>query len=253
MRIVGRVGAPWVAAGVVALVLAADGSASASHGAQPRAARAPETTDKAPAPSRPERQWEFIRKATDDGCRERLAATGATFHPLPDRERPNAQGCGIPRGVILRKGPTGVRYSPAVRIDCSLALELERIETLLKEEVERRFDAELVRLGTLGSYACRGVVGKLRGMSGGISEHSFGNAIDVTHFDLSSGRRISVLRHYPRDRASATSAEGHFLRSIVRRTWRELDLRALGPDFDPSHRDHLHFDAGSRWSYGVAM
>jgi hypothetical protein len=128
-----------------------------------------------------------------------------------------------------------------------LALRLADIETVMREEVKEHFDAELVRVSTLGSYACRGVVGWLRGWSGGISEHSFGNAVDVTHFDLSTGRRISVLRHYPRDRGPAVTDEARFLRSVVRRVWRELDLRALGPDFDKSHRDHLHFDAGSRW------
>lgn len=197
--------------------------------------------------SRPEKQWRWIRQATDDTCRERLAETKARFFALPDRERPGANGCGIPRGVLLRVGPTGVRYSPPIRIDCSFALRLADIESVLSEEASERFGAELVRIGTLGSYTCRGVVGWLRGWSGGISEHSFGNAIDVTHFDLSSGRRISVFRHYPRDRGPAVTDEALFLREVVHRVWREHNLRALSPDFDTSHRGHLHFDAGSRW------
>ncbi|HZO15912.1 MAG TPA: extensin family protein [Polyangiaceae bacterium] len=197
--------------------------------------------------SRPERQWRWIREATDDTCREQLAQTKAKFHPLRDREKPDAKGCGIPRGVLLRTGPTGVRYSPPIQIDCSFALRLAEIETVIQEEVKQHFDSEVVKLGTLGSYACRGVIGWLRGWSGGISEHSFGNAVDITHFDLKNGRRISVLRHYPRDRGPAETNEAIFLRSVVRRVRRDLDLRALSPDFDVSHRDHLHFDAGSRW------
>jgi hypothetical protein len=193
--------------------------------------------------TRPERQWRWIRNATDDGCRDRLRETEAKFHALDDRERPDPKGCGIPRGVILQRGPTGLRYSPPLRVDCSFALRLGQIETLLQEEAKAHFGAEVARVGTLGSYVCRGVVGRLRGWSGGISEHGFGNAVDVTHFDLVGGRRVSVLRHYP----AAARDEGVFLRRIVGRVWRDLDMRALGPDFDPSHRDHLHFDAGSRW------
>src|SRR5262245_49716762 len=41
--------------------------------------------------SRPERQWRWIREATDDTCREQLAQTKAKFHPLRDRERPDAK------------------------------------------------------------------------------------------------------------------------------------------------------------------
>src|SRR5688572_20555413 len=60
-----------------------------------RADPAPKDDDAADKLTRPERQWQFIRDATDDGCRARLATTQASFQALPDRERPNAKGCGI--------------------------------------------------------------------------------------------------------------------------------------------------------------
>ncbi|MEM6791196.1 MAG: extensin family protein [Myxococcota bacterium] len=197
--------------------------------------------------SRPEKQWRWIREATDDTCRARLRDTAARFIGLPDRDEPNGNGCGIPRAVALIRGATGVRYQPAIRVDCSFALRLGEIETLMHEEAEARFGARVRAVGTIGSYACRDVRGRLRGWSGGISEHSFGNAVDVTHFDLDDGQRISVARHYPRDRKPAARPPGAFLRRVVARVWDEADMRALSPDFDRSHAGHLHFDAGSRW------
>src|SRR4030095_16331856 len=89
---------------------------------------------------RPERQWQWIREATDDTCRERLAETEARFFALKDRERPDAKGCGMPRGVVLRQGPTGVRYSPPIQIDCSFALRLGEIERAIQEEEKQRFE-----------------------------------------------------------------------------------------------------------------
>lgn len=210
--------------------------------AEPRRTWKEALEDHDPA-TRPAKQWAFLEQATDDGCRERLAKTKARFQALPDQDAPNAQGCGIPRGVLLTVGPTGVGYSPPLRVDCSLALRLAEIEAILHEEAERAFEQNVIRVGTRGSYNCRGVVGRLRGWSGGISEHGLGNAVDVAHVDLASGKRVSVLAHYP----DGSKAEGKMLRAVVRRIWEEADMRALGPEFDRAHRDHLHVDAGSRW------
>lgn len=196
--------------------------------------------------TRPERQWRHIAGASDASCREALAATSADFIALPDEATPNTRGCGMPRGVVLKRGVTGVRYSPPLRVDCSFALRLGEIERILAEEAEEHFQAKVLRIGHVGAYVCREVVGRLRGWSGGISEHSFGNAVDVTHFDLENGKRISVLHHYDSE-APAILPYRTLLRDLHHRVRREAGMRALGPDFDASHKTHFHFDAGSRW------
>lgn len=197
---------------------------------------------------RPQRQWDHVFAAGADACREQLAATGAKFQPLPDRARPDAKGCGIPHGVLLSRGPTGIRYSPPVSLDCSLALRLVAIEKVVQEEAEAHLQSPIQRVGTLGSYACRGVIGRLAGWSDGISEHSFGNAIDIMRFDPVKGRPASILRGYEMGVDDPTTKEGRFLLAVARRLRREAGVRVLGPDFDASHRDHFHLDAGlPRW------
>ena len=103
-----------------------------------------------------------MQAASDDTCRERLAKTKAKFRALADRDRPNARGCGMPHGVGLIRGQSGLRYRPPLQVDCSFALKLGEIEALLQEEAKQRFGVEVLRVGTLGSYSCRSVVGRLR-------------------------------------------------------------------------------------------
>ncbi|KYF65632.1 hypothetical protein BE15_19145 [Sorangium cellulosum] len=200
-------------------------------------------------PPRAQRQWNHIAAAAGAECRDALKSTGARFQPIPDTQKPNKKGCGIPRGVLLRRGPTGVVYSPPLQIDCSLALRLVDIERVIQEEAEAHLGSPITRISTLGSYACREVVGRMRKWSEGLSEHSFGNAFDIARFTPKRGRAISVLRDYVLYGKEPSTREGHFLRSVTRRLRADgAASRVLGPDFDASHRDHLHVDCGTpRW------
>ncbi|WP_052376569.1 extensin-like domain-containing protein [Chondromyces apiculatus] len=197
--------------------------------------------------TRPARQWAYISTAAGETCREALKATGAKFRVLPDVTKPNRNGCGVPHGVLLTRGPTGITYSPPIQVDCSFALRLPEVERILQEEAKEHLGAELSRVVTLGSYACRPVVGRLAGRSGGISEHSFGNAVDIARFEPKRGRSASVMRDYQSGEEPKTEPT-RFLRDVVRRLRGEGAIRrVLGPDFDASHRDHLHLDQGTRW------
>jgi hypothetical protein len=66
------------------------------------------------------------------------------------------------------------------------------------------------------------------------------NAIDVTGFQLTDGRRISVLRDWPR-----ASPEAAFLRD-ARDGASDLFATVLSPDYNAAHRDHLHLDQADR-------
>lgn len=103
--------------------------------------------------------------------------------------------------------------------------------------------ARVVRIEHLGTANCRRIGG---GETGSWSEHATGNAIDVAAFVLADGRRISVLRDWPKP-----SDEAAFLH-VVRDHACNVFGTVLSPDYNAAHRDHLHLDqAGSRrgWSY----
>ncbi|UQA62701.1 extensin family protein [Polyangium aurulentum] len=192
-------------------------------------------------------QWENLAQEDGAVCREALKTAGIKFTPLADRKAPDTKGCGIPHGVMVSHGPTGIRYSPPLVVDCSLAATLPKVEAILQEEAERHLGAPIARVGNLGTYSCRSV----RGWAQRISQHALGNAMDFSTFHPKRGRAVTVMRDYVRGGEDTEKPEERFLRAIYRRLWSESGLtRVLGPDWDAAHRDHLHLDRGRRgWRF----
>jgi hypothetical protein len=85
-----------------------------------------------------------------------------------------------------------------------------------------------------GSYACRGRNNQ-RGAP--LSEHSFGNALDIMAFAFSDGREISVKRGW----SGGLIEEQEFLREVLVRSC-ERYTTVLGPGSDMFHYDHFHLD-----------
>ncbi|HSA66453.1 MAG TPA: extensin family protein, partial [Methyloceanibacter sp.] len=85
----------------------------------------------------------------------------------------------------------------------------------------------------IASYGCR-----TRNNHGvAMSEHAFGNALDVAAFRLADGREISVLRDWWR----GGPAERAFLQAAFAGACAEF-YTVLGPGSDPYHSNHFHLD-----------
>ncbi len=93
--------------------------------------------------------------------------------------------------------------------------------------------SDVVRIETMGTYSCRNVNG---GRSGKLSQHAFGNAIDISAFVLKDGRRVSVLNGWRGDRD-----EQQFLRRLHQSACKRFGT-VLGPDYNNAHANHFHFD-----------
>lgn len=87
----------------------------------------------------------------------------------------------------------------------------------------------------LGSYNCRSISG-----SGRPSEHSTGNAIDISAFVLSDGRRVSLAEHW-----NAPDGRSAFLQAI-RNGACGYFTTVLSPDYNDAHADHFHLDQAKR-------
>jgi hypothetical protein len=84
-----------------------------------------------------------------------------------------------------------------------------------------------------GSYACRG----RNNQSGAkLSEHSFGNALDIMGFKLADGRDISIVKGW-----KGSQEEQDFLREVFVGACRHFTT-VLGPGADAFHYDHFHLD-----------
>jgi hypothetical protein len=189
--------------------------------------------------SRARLQWQNAAQG-GPACRASLRRDGVAFSPLPDRAAPGADRCGIPHGVTIARGPTGAVYQPPLTITCSLARLLPELERVLQDEARAQLATRVVRVQTFGSYSCR----EMRGWRSTMSEHAFGNAIDIAAFATADGRTITVERDFRR-----AGPAGGFLHRLQDRLRAETLLSyVLGPDHDAAHHNHFHVDRGVRWT-----
>jgi hypothetical protein len=157
--------------------------------------------------------------------------------PISDIDEGN--GCGIQNAWRVRT-VSGVRLSQPAVVNCNIAGRFnEWVERTVQQAAEYRFGERVTEVKIAASYSCRPRNNR-RGAK--MSEHGFGNAIDVAGFTLESGRTITVLDGWKRG-----SEEKSFLKDV--RTEACGPFRTvLGPGSDANHKDHLHLDLQNRRS-----
>jgi hypothetical protein len=84
-----------------------------------------------------------------------------------------------------------------------------------------------------GSYSCRGMNNQA---GASLSEHSFGNAVDIMSFRFADGRELTVERGW-----RGSQAEQDFLREVFVGSCRYFTT-VLGPGSDSFHYNHIHLD-----------
>ena len=156
---------------------------------------------------------------------------------LPDIDEGN--GCEV-RDRYSVSSLAGVRFSKSATMNCGLAAPLNTwLDGTVQSSAVDAFGERVVGIDVAASYACRG-----RNSSRGakMSEHGFGNAIDISAFTLESGRKVSVLADWNGDRDAKK-----FLRQVRGGACGEFST-VLGPGSDAHHRDHIHLDLQNRRS-----
>jgi hypothetical protein len=129
-----------------------------------------------------------------------------------------------------------VNFSQPAIINCAVANGVNTwMQNIAQPAAQAAYGSRIVAIDVAASYACRPRNG-VRGAK--LSEHGFGNAIDVSGFTFADGRHLSVENDY------YSSA---FLKQ-VRSEACGIFHTVLGPGSDSSHRDHLHFDLANRRS-----
>jgi hypothetical protein len=142
-----------------------------------------------------------------------------------------------------RLGPTRAPYAvpaaelkPAATLACPMVSALDRwVSDGVQPAALRWFKAPVVEISQLGSYSCRGMVG-----GSGVSEHSFGNAIDIAAFTLIDGRKITVKKGW-----HGTPEEQGFLHDVQLYACETFNT-VLAPGYNIYHYDHIHVDLSKR-------
>lgn len=167
-------------------------------------------------------------------CLANLSQTRAGFTALPDQYF--GAGCetvGTVRLTSLRSDDAHLQLANLGPVACPLADTLAGWARFGVDRAARQvLGSPLVRIETMGSYACRNVAGSRRR-----SAHATANAIDVSAFVLADGRRISVLDNW----YAGTAAERRFLALVHQSACRRFGT-VLGPAYNAAHRDHLHVE-----------
>lgn len=192
--------------------------------------------DNRPAPSRDTSSQRLPAPAGDlRQCLARLDDAGIGYRRLPDRNF--AGGCHARSSVQLLQ--VGVPTRGLGAMTCPLADRYGVwVRDVLQPAARRHFGAQVTRVNVIATYSCRRIAGSSR-----ISEHGKANAIDIRSFVIDGDREVTVLGGWNGDRR-----ERAFLRDLHQGACRTFEI-VLGPDANADHRDHFHFDMGSRGPY----
>jgi hypothetical protein len=106
----------------------------------------------------------------------------------------------------------------------------------------RWFGMRVVEIKQISAYSCRGMNGNSHAH---ISEHAFGNALDIAAFTLADGRRVTV-----KDGWHGMPEEQGFLHDVQAAACQQFNT-VLAPGSNVYHYDHIHVDLMRRASQRV--
>lgn len=154
------------------------------------------------------------------------------------RSAPSQSAVPLGRSAISAFGP--VEIKPAATLACPMVSALDRwIIDSVQPAARRWFRQPVIEIRQISAYSCRGMNGQ-RGAR--ISEHAFGNALDISSFTLADGRRITVKNGW----RGAPEEQG-FLRDVQGAACEQFNT-VLAPGSNRFHYDHFHFDLMRRRS-----
>lgn len=139
---------------------------------------------------------------------------------------------------VATVGP--VAFKPTATLACPMVSALDRwIMDSIQPAAMRWFNQPVVEIKQISAYSCRGMNGNSNSR---ISEHAFGNALDIAGFTLADGRRVSV-----KDGWRGAAEEQGFLRDVQGAACQMFNT-VLAPGSNIYHYDHIHVDLMRRVS-----
>jgi hypothetical protein len=167
---------------------------------------------------------------------------GAPYSPRNDQGTPQRLGPGPVQGNPVSAFGS-VALKPTATLACPIVSALDRwIAESVQPAAQRWFGGRVVEIKQISAYSCRGMNGN---PNSHISEHAFGNALDIAGFTLADGRRITV-----KDGWHGLPEEQGFLRDVQGAACQQFNT-VLAPGSNQYHYDHIHVDLMRRASRRV--
>jgi hypothetical protein len=144
------------------------------------------------------------------------------------------------RGTRMAMASQPAALTPAATLACPLVSALDRwVADGVQPAAQKWFGSQVATIKQISAYSCRGMVGA--GISH-VSEHAFGNALDVAGFVLADGRKISVQEGW-----RGSPEEQGFLHDIQLAAC-DTFTTVLAPGYNAAHYNHIHVDLMRRAS-----
>jgi hypothetical protein len=213
--------------------------ADASEPEQP--AEVVKEPEKKPMPSDPRSDIRPIdpMPKQEAACRERLKSLGVEFEehkPVRDEEK----GCSIPYPLMVKTLGPAIDVTPEAEMNCQMAEASARfVADTISPAAKAEFGAGLKSINQASAYVCRP-----RHNGQKMSEHAFGNALDIASFTLTDGKKIDIE---PTPRQEGVKQFLADLRKAACGPFKTV----LGPGSDPDHALHFHLDLEPRRNGGT--
>jgi hypothetical protein len=140
----------------------------------------------------------------------------------------------------MAAGSVTAALSPPATLACPIVSALDKwVADGVQPAAMKWFHQPVVEIKQISSYSCRGMVGS---STAHISEHAFGNALDIAGFILADGRKIMV-----KDGWNGSPDESGFLHDVQGAAC-DTFTTVLAPGYNIYHYNHIHVDLMRRAS-----
>jgi hypothetical protein len=142
---------------------------------------------------------------------------------------------GPPAAPMVTAAAGPVELKPAATLACPIVSMLDQwISEAVQPAAEKWFREPVVEIKQIGSYSCRDMING--NPNAPISEHAFGNALDIAAFVLADGHTITVQYGW-----HGTPEEQGFLHDVQGAACQDFTT-VLAPGANVYHYNHIHVD-----------
>src|SRR6202044_302238 len=158
----------------------------------------------------------------------------APYTPAPPGAAQPLPPLGPPRAPLVTGSAGPVEVKPAATLACPIVSELDQwITAAVQPAALKWFRQPVVEIKQISAYSCRGMNGN---PNPHISEHAFGNALDIAEFTLADGHKISVQYGW-----QGAPEEQGFLHDVQAAACEDFTT-VLAPGANAYHYNHIPVD-----------
>jgi hypothetical protein len=164
----------------------------------------------------------------------------APYTPAPPSAAQPVPPLGPARAPLVTGAAGPVEVKPAATLACPIVSMLDQwITAAVQPAALKWFRQPVVEIKQISAYSCRGMNGN---PNAHISEHAFGNALDIAEFTLADGHKISVQYGW-----RGTPEEQGFLHDVQAAACEDFTT-VLAPGANVYHYNHIHVDLMRHYS-----